>query len=223
MTINKFKSLPLIVLMIFSIQTKGQTSFYKAEFSNDGKVGQEQYYQVTLKDNIWHIQERGVILSNKNIYAYAESKMDSLGYSFIQIIFDNGSINSNVKVERITNSKYYSYFNQKLVDSIIINDSSLYLFDGPNPTFDCQNSAYLKNKNINQVNLILINWIDGSLSIDNAYYIYSDTSVAVHKESSKRTAFFDLLQGTIIPKKYKQGKDFLEYSKIEKLPVPLKK
>ncbi len=142
--IKTFALITTIVLLATSLS--GQTTFYVAKYSIKNENAQDQYYKVEQNGDVITIQERGVFLSNPDIYAYSEAKLDSLGYLSVKIAFDNGEIKSTVRVSRASqcSKQYYSYLNGTLVDSIWVEDSTVILFDGPNPTFDVLNSRFLE-------------------------------------------------------------------------------
>ncbi len=222
------KSLQLAIstLLFFSAigETQAQTTLYKANYYINGEKAQDQYYQVQRENGTMKIQERGVFLSNTDIYAYAESISDSIGYRSVEIAFNNGTINSLVQIIRSERKSklYYSYFNNELVDSISTNDSTIILFDGPNPSFDALNAMLLAGKKGQEVELVLINWINGSLSSEKAYYIIGKEEIAVHKQETKRVSFLSFAKNGILPKTCYQGKESYEFENINVLPVKLK-
>ncbi|PCJ64900.1 MAG: hypothetical protein COA58_11550 [Bacteroidetes bacterium] len=208
-----------------TISCLGQTTFYAADYSINKEKAQDQYYKVEQNKDTIIIQERGIFLTNPSIYAFSESKMDSLGYISIEIAFDNGEIKSNVTVNRAShnNKLYYSFLNGKLVDSLMIADSVTLLFDGPNPTFDALNSRFLQHNKTESVTLGLINWISGTLSTEQAYYIIGKSEVAIHKKETKRISFLFLNENDILPHSCYQNKESYKFRKVETLPIQLKK
>ncbi len=213
-------------LGLLTISSIGQTSYYSVEFFIEDEKAQDQYYKVEQNKGSVKIQERGIFLSNPDIYAFAESQMDSLGYQSVEIAFDNGSINSKVLVSRAKNNnrKYYSFFNGELVDSLAIKDSTVVLFDGPNPTFDLLNSKFLNKNNIKQsITLVLINWINGTLSTEQAHYTLGKSEVAIHKKRSDRISFLFFEKDEFMPYRCYQNKESYRFRKVDELEKQLKK
>lgn len=213
--------LALIVSMFCNGLLFGQSKIYRADFFIEGEKAQDQYYKIQHKDGVWNIQERGIFLSNPNIYAFSEASIDSIGYSKVEIYFHNGNIKSHVKVERIATNFYRSYFNGELVDSIKLDSSYFLLFDGPNPSFDCFNSKFLKGREAKTITLVLINWISGTLSTEESIYIKSDTQVAVNKSETKRISFFHFSENDFLPIEYSQNKESYKFEEIDQIPDSL--
>lgn len=221
---NPFKTFTFLLILCGSAAT-AQTSYFMADFYIDGEKAQDQYYKVEEKAGITTVQERGIFLSNKEIYAYAESKMDSLGYISVKIAFDNGSIKSVVKVNRSKKNPqiYYSYKNEVLVDSLRVKESSLLLFDGPNPSFDALNAKFLEEHKTQSITLGLINWVSGSLSTEEAYFIFGKQEAASHKMETQRIGFLTFKTKQILPDTCYQNAESYVFRKVESLLVSLEK
>ena len=216
--IRIFTAILTLGIMSSSNTLWGQTTYYKAAYSIKKEKAQDQYYKVEQKNGTMTIQERGIFVSNPKIYAFSESKMDSVGYKSVEIAFRNGKMKSHVIVKRADNNSnmYYSYFNGTLVDSILTDNTETLLFDGPNPTFDVLNAQFLKRNKKESTTLVLINWIKGTLSTEKAYYIVGKSEVAVHKKRTKRVSFLFLEENEILPKSCYQNKESYEFKRIDK-------
>lgn len=215
----------VITITLITTSVFGQTTFYTASYYIKGEKAQDQFYKVEQNENTTTIEERGVFLSNQEIYAFSKAKIDSLGYVSIEIAFDNGTIQSTITVNRDKNNNklYYSFLNGILKDSILISDSSVLLFDGPNPTFDVLNSIFLKKTQPKTVTLGLINWVSGSLSTEKAYYIIGNSEVAIHKKKTNRISFLFFNENDILPVECYQNKESYEFTKVDSLPLKLEK
>lgn len=213
-----------LFLSICCFNIKAQIKYYKSSYLIDNEKAQDQYYKIEIQPEKLTIQERGVFLSDPKIFAYAESVSDKYGYKSIEIAFNNGNINSQVSVLRSTQNpkKFYSYFNNELADSISVKDSTILLFDGPNPTFDALNTKILKEIGSSENELVLINWINGSLSSEKAYYTIGKNEVSVHKKRTNRVSFLSLDSNGTMPISCYQNKESYEFQQINSLPIELK-
>jgi len=213
-TIRFITLLVLVILLNNEVLCQNSSvSYIQGEFFIDSAQAQNQYYTITQRANSQTIQERGIFLSNPDIIAKASFTLTNGVYDSIEINFDNGTIKSTIKVIYDGTGVYHSYKNNELIDSVTKKESILF-FDGPNPSFDITNASLCTSKKT-KANVVLINWVTGTLSTKKQIIKKKNDFVWIEKPKTKRKAQFNTTSSGIGVEKYTQNKESYTFKTLD--------
>ena len=177
------------------VNNQSSTVRFNAKYYIDTVHVQDQQYTVTRDQGVEEYEEVGTFLSNPSILAKARIRLVDNEYDEVEIEFDNGTLASHVLLKRQGRSNVFDLFhNGNLTNSYQLNVDN-FLFEGPNPMFDFVNATKvleIKDGETLNENVFPINWVDGSLRVDQQAFQRTADTIRIAKSTPSRVAEFSL-------------------------------